>query len=74
MKMALDAPIIPFAKSNLSLLIDLESLLGLNVMMLMLKVIHSLIKFAKLKDVFVYDFIAIVKICEGDVCHMFYDK
>ncbi len=74
MKMALDAPIIPFAKSNLSLLIDLESLLGLNVMMLMLEAIHSLIKFAKLRDVFVYDFIAIVKICEGDVCHMFCDK
>ncbi len=74
MKMALDAPIIPFAKSNLSLLIDVESMLGLNVMMSMLKAIHSLIKFAKLKDVFVYDFITIVMIREGDVCCMFYDK
>jgi hypothetical protein len=74
MKMALDAPIIPFAKSNLSLLIDVEFLLGLNVMMLMLKVVHSLIKFAKLRDVFVYDFITLVKICKGDVCRMFYDK
>jgi len=74
MKMALDAPIIPFAKSNLSLLINVESLLGLKVMMLMLEAIHSLIKFAKLKDVFVYDFIAIVTIREGDVCCMFYDK
>jgi hypothetical protein len=34
-------------------------------MMSMLKAIHSLIKFAKLKDVFVYDFIAIVMIHEG---------
>jgi hypothetical protein len=33
MKMALDAPTIPFAKSNLFLLIDVETLLGLNVMM-----------------------------------------
>jgi len=33
MKMALDAPTIPFAKSNLSLLVDVETLLGLNVMM-----------------------------------------
>jgi len=32
MKMAPDAPTIPFAKSNLSLLIDVETLLGLNVM------------------------------------------
>jgi hypothetical protein len=74
MKMALDAPIISFAKSNLSLSIDVESLLGLNVMMSMLEAIHSLIKFAKLRDVFVYDFITIVKICERDVCHVFYDK
>ncbi len=33
MKMALDAPIIPSPKSNLSWLIDVETLLGLNVMM-----------------------------------------
>jgi hypothetical protein len=74
MKMALDAPIIPFAKSNLSFLIHVESLLGLNVMMSLLEAVHSLIKFAKLKDVFVYGFIAIVKVCEGDVCCMFCDK
>ncbi len=45
-KMSLDAPTIPFVKSNLSLLIDVESLLGLNVMMSMLDTVHSLIKFA----------------------------
>jgi len=33
MKMALDAATIPFAKSNLSLLIDVETLLGQNVVM-----------------------------------------
>ncbi len=32
-KMALDAPIIPSTKSNLFLLIDVETLLGLNVVM-----------------------------------------
>jgi hypothetical protein len=51
-----------------------ETLLGLNVVMLMLNAIYSLIKFTQLRDIFVYDFIAIVKICEGDVYHMFYDK
>jgi hypothetical protein len=45
-KMALDATTIPSIKFNLSLLIDVKSLLGLNVMMLMLEVVHSLIKFA----------------------------
>ncbi len=33
MKMALDAPTIPSTKSNLSLLINVETLLGLNVVM-----------------------------------------
>ncbi len=51
MKMALDAPTIPFAKSNLSLFIDVETLLlGLNAIMVLLKVIHFLIKFTQLKD------------------------
>jgi hypothetical protein len=33
MKMALDAPTIPSGKSNLSLLIDVETLFGLNAVM-----------------------------------------
>jgi hypothetical protein len=75
MKMALDAPTIPSAKSNLSLFIDVETLLlGLNAMMALLKVVHSLIKFTQLKDVFVCDFITTMKICEGDMYYMFYDK
>jgi len=45
-KMALDAPTIPSIKSNFYLLIDVESLSGLNVMMSMLEAVHSLIKFA----------------------------
>ncbi len=56
MKMALNATIIPSAQSNLSLLIDVETLSGLNVMMPLLEAICSFIKFAQLKDVFVYDF------------------
>jgi len=75
MNMALDAPTIPSAKSNLSLFIDVETLLlGLNAMMALLKVVHSLIKFTQLKDVFVCDFITTMKICEGDMYYMFYDK
>jgi hypothetical protein len=48
-------------------------LLGLNVVMPLLEVIHFLIKFAQLRDVFVCDFIAVVKIYEGDVYHMYCD-
>jgi hypothetical protein len=47
MKMAMDAPTIPSTKSNLSLLIYVETLLGLNAMMSMLEAVHSLIKFAQ---------------------------
>ncbi len=47
LKMALDAPTIPSTKSNLSLLIYVETLLGLNAMMSKLEVVHSLIKFAQ---------------------------
>jgi hypothetical protein len=48
MKMALDAPTITFTKSNLCLLTNVELLLGLNVVMPLLEVVHSLIKFAQL--------------------------
>jgi len=47
MKMALDTPTIPSTKSDLFLLIDVETLLGLNAMTLTLKAIHLLIKFAQ---------------------------
>ncbi len=46
MKMTLNATIVIFAKSNLCLLTDLEMLLGLNVVMPLLEVVHFLIKFA----------------------------
>ncbi len=73
MKMALDAPAIPFAKSFFFGFTNVETLLSLNTMMPMLKAVHSLIKFAQLKDVFVCDFIIVVKICERDVYCMFCD-
>ncbi len=74
MKMTLDATTIPSTQFYLFLLLNVETLLGLNIMMPLLKVIHSLIEFAQLKDVFVYNFITIMKICEGDVYRMFCDN
>ncbi len=55
--MALDAPTITFAKSNLCLLVNVKTLLGLNAIIPLLEVIHSLIKISQLRDVFVCDFI-----------------
>ncbi len=67
MKMALDASTTPYVGFNFSLFIYVETLLGLNVMMPLLYVIHFLIKFAQLKDFFVFDCIVTIKICEGVV-------
>jgi hypothetical protein len=75
MKMTLNVPtILAFNKFNFCLLIDVEALLGFNAIMSFLEAIHSLIKFAQLCDVFVCNFIAIVKVCEGDICQMYCDK
>jgi len=67
--MALDAPIIPFAKSNFVLLIHIKTLLGLNMVMPSLKVVHFLISNTN-EGVF----ITIIKICERDVYHMYCDN
>jgi hypothetical protein len=73
MKMAINTPTTLSTQSNFFLSINVEILFGLNVMMPMLEAIHSLIKFAQLKDVFVYNFITIIKVGEGDVYCIFYD-
>jgi hypothetical protein len=33
----------------------------------LLKFVHDLIKFALMQDIFVYDLVAIVKVCKGDL-------
>jgi hypothetical protein len=69
--MTLDVPTIASTKSNLYLLIDVEMLMGLNVIMPLLHALYSLTKFAQLHDVF--EFITLVKICEGDIYWMYCD-
>jgi hypothetical protein len=70
MKMALDAPIITFAKYSFCLLTNVAMLSELNVITPLLETMQSLIKFAQLYDVFVCDFMIIIKICERDIYHM----
>ncbi len=65
MKMALDAPTIASTESTLCLLTDVKTLLGLNVIMPLLEVVHSLIKFSQLHDVFMCAFITIMKFVKG---------
>jgi hypothetical protein len=52
--MALDAPTITFAKSNLCLLTDVKLLFRFNAIVPLLEAIHLLIKFSQLRDVIVW--------------------
>ncbi len=58
-----------FSQIYLYLLTNVETLLGFNAMMPLLKVI----KFAQLRDVFVCAFITVMKICERDMYNVFCD-
>lgn len=70
MKMALDPPKIPSTRFFF-FLTNVKTLLMLNVVVPLLEIIHSLIKLHKIKGSFIYYFITKVKICEGDVNHMY---
>jgi hypothetical protein len=59
MKMALDAPTMGY-----DLLCDVEILLSLVCFIPMLEIVNSLVKFAQLHNVFVCDFVAVMKICQ----------
>jgi len=52
------------ANENLSLLCDLELIMGLLTILLLLDYVHSLIKFAQSHDMFMGDFINVVKMCQ----------
>jgi hypothetical protein len=49
---------------NLSLLCNLELIMGLLTILLLLDCVHSLIKFAQSCDVFVGNFINAMKMCQ----------
>jgi hypothetical protein len=62
-----------FIKFNLCLLTNAKTLLVLNVIMPLLEVVHFLIKFTQLCNMFVCDFIVVIKICEGNVYQIYFD-
>jgi hypothetical protein len=53
---------------------DLQILLGFAYILPLLKSMHVLIKFAKMKDVFVCDLVAAIKVCQGDLYNMYLEK
>ncbi len=72
-KMSQDSVSIAQARFNLNLLCDLHMLLGLSCLLPLLEIVHALIKFAQGRDIFICDFVAIVKICQIDLCMMYSD-
>jgi predicted glycosyltransferase involved in capsule biosynthesis len=59
-------------KSSLELFCDVEVFLGLTCIIPMLELVQSLSKFAQNQDIFICDFVTIVKKCEAQLYQMYY--
>jgi len=57
-------------KANLLNLCDIDMILSLLCILPMLKSMNGLMKFVHIKDVFLCDYIVIIKICQGDMHKM----
>jgi hypothetical protein len=73
-KMALDSPTNQQAKLNYENLCDFQVLLGLVCILPLLEFVHAFIKFAQMKDVYMCDLVAIIKVCQGDIYMMYCDQ
>lgn len=60
-------------KANLDLLCDVETFLGLTYIIPLLEFVQSLSKFGQIHDVFICDFVCVVKVCEDDLYKMYCD-
>ncbi len=72
-KMVMDQNTNQQSKFNYKHLCDLQILLGLACIFPLLKSMHVLIKFAQMWDIFVYDLVATIKICQDDFYNMYFD-
>lgn len=61
-------------KGNPNMLCNVEFVLGLTIILPMLNVVHILIKFFQGRDIYIWDFVATGKFCQGDICSIFIDK
>jgi len=60
-------------KANLDLLCDVETFLSLTYIIPSLEFVQSLSKFGQTHDVFICDFVRIMKVCEDDIYEMYCD-
>jgi hypothetical protein len=73
MKMSQDNVLIVQARFNLDLFCDLHMLLGLFRLLPLLEAVNVLIKYVQRRDVFIYDFMATIKICQTNL-YMIYSN
>jgi hypothetical protein len=71
--MAADNGSMEATRTNLVNLCDIGTVLGFLCILPMLEFVNALMKFAQDKDIFVCDYIAIVKICQANLCKMYID-
>jgi hypothetical protein len=62
-KMAIECSLVESTKANLLNLCGIDTILGLPCILPMLEFVNAFMKFAQAKDVFVCDYIVVVKIC-----------
>jgi len=56
---------------NYKHLCDLQILVIFTYILPLLELIHSLIKFAQMKNVFMCNLVVVIKVCQGDVYNMY---
>ncbi len=71
--MHVDASRSSIVVKNLSLFCDLELIIGLHAILLLLDSMHTFIKLTQSCDVFVRDFIDIMKVCWLDLYHFYFN-
>jgi hypothetical protein len=72
--MNVDAPNNNIVSENLSFLCDLYLIFGLHVVFPFLDLVHVLIKLAQSHDVFVCNFINVVKVCQLELYNLYFDS
>jgi hypothetical protein len=72
MKMAIDGPTNDKAKANFDLFWNVKILLGFVAIFSLLQLFYNLIKFSKLQDVVICDFMVAKKMCQGKIYNFTY--
>jgi hypothetical protein len=73
MKMAIDGQTNDKANENFDLLCDVKILFKFLAIFSLLQLVHNLIKFNQLWDVFIYDFVATTKVRQGEIYELYID-